>query len=191
MENPQTEPRPAGSMSLRIVFFIGGLIVLGIGVLITLGAALGGAIATGIAAYVLSRRKRRLTRRGAWFASVGGTVGVLAVLTGVGVLTSEGGQPATAAERAQRRAQAQQAMPDWLKTINPNAQRQSAQADSVVGQLLENKAVMVWAGLMVAVIASTLIGTIAGSFAWGGVMLMYKSFYGQWMPGTAVEGGLP
>lgn len=191
MENPQTESSPAGSMSIRIVFFIGGLTVLAIGVLITIGAALGGAVATGIAAHVLSRRKRRLTRRGAWFASVGGTVGVLAVLTGIGVLAGQGSQPTTAAERAQRRAQAQQAMPDWLRTINPNAQRQSAQADSVVGQLLENKAIMVWAGLMVAVIASTLIGTIAGSFAWGGVMMMYKSFYGQWMPSRAVAGDSP
>ena len=188
MENPQTESRPAGSMSIRILFFIGGLIVLGIGVLITLGAALGGAILTGIAAYVLARRKRRLTRRGAWFASVGGTVGVLAILMGIAVLLSQDSQPTTAAERAERRAQAQQAMPDWLKTINPNAQQQSAQADSMAARLLENKAVVIWAGLMGAVIASALIGTIAGSFAWGGVMLMYRSFYGDWMPSTAVAG---
>ena len=175
-------------MSIRILFFIGGLIVLGIGVLITLGAALGGAILTGIAAYVLARSNRRLTRRGAWFASVGGTVGVLAILMGLAVLLSQDSQPTTAAERAERRAQAQQAMPDWLKTINPNAQQQSAQADSMAAQLLENKAVVIWAGLMGAVLASALIGTIAGSFAWGGVMLMYRSFYGDWMPSTAVAG---
>lgn len=182
METPQSDAAPRGSIAIRILFFLGGLIVLGVGVLITLGAAFGGAIATGIAAWVLTRRQRRLTRRGAWFASVGGTVGVLAILTGAAVLWSDARQPTTAAERAERRAQAQQAMPDWLKTINPNAQRQSAQADSVAARLLENRAVVIWAGLMGAVIASALIGTIAGSFAWGGVMLMYRSFYGEWMP---------
>src|SRR6185436_17128216 len=94
-------------------------------------------------------------------------------------------KPPTAAERAEQRARATQAMPDWLKAMNPNAQRQSQAADSMAAALLENKAVRVWAGLMGTVIAAALMGTIAGSFAWGGVMLMSRSFSGQWMPSAA------
>jgi hypothetical protein len=79
-------------------------------------------------------------------------------------------------------------MPDWLRAMNPNAQRQTAAADSMAAQLLDNRAVMVWAGLMGAVIASAVIGTIAGSFAWGGAMLLYRGFRGEWLPQDA--GGL-
>jgi uncharacterized membrane-anchored protein YjiN (DUF445 family) len=53
--------------------------------------------------------------------------------------------------------------------------------------LLENKAVMVWAGLMGTVIAAAIIGTIAGSFAWGGVMLLHRSFSGDWLPTSSAD----
>ena len=186
MEAPQIAPRPATSIVARVFFFLAGLITLGIGVMITLGAALIGGIATGITAWVLSRKQRRLTRRGAWLASVVGTVGVLTLFMAYAVIVSESNaKPLTAEQRAEQRARATEAMPEWLRALNPNAQKQTAAADSMAAQLLENKAVVVWAGLMGAVIASALIGTIAGSFAWGGVMLMYRSFQGDWMPSSA------
>ena len=173
-------------MVVRVLFFLGGIITLGVGVLITLGAALVGGIVSGVVGYRLSRKQRRLTRRGAWFANVCGTVAALALFMGYAVLTTQSTTKApTAAERAEQRAKATQAMPAWLRSMNPNAEKQSAAADSVAAQLLDNKAVVIWAGLMGAVIASALMGTIAGSFAWGGIMLLYRSFKGDWMPSTA------
>ena len=168
-------------MASRAFSFLAGLAALAIGTLITLGAALAGAISIGIAAFVLKRKNRRLTRRGAWLASVGGTIGVLALFFGIAVLFNSQ-PPQTAAERAEQRAQAREAMPDWLRAINPNVQKQGQAADSMAAALLENKAVMVWAGLMGTVIAAALMGTIAGSFAWGGVMLLNRSFSGNWLP---------
>jgi hypothetical protein len=181
MTVPPIQPAASGSVASRILFFAAGLVALGIGIVITLGAALAGAISIGIAAFVIARKGRRLTRRGAWLASVGGTVGVLAVLTGFVILTGED-KPMTAAERAEQRAKATEVMPEWLRAVNPNAQNQTAVADSMASRLLENKAVVVWASIMGAVIASTMIGTIAGSFAWGGVMLLYRGAKGAWMP---------
>jgi len=181
MENPTVEPRPETSIPVRVLLFLAGLVVLGIGTLISLGAALGGAIVVGIVAWVLKRRNQSITRRGAWMASVGGTIAVMAVFTGIAVLTTNGGQPPSAAERAAQRERATEAMPSWLKAINPNAQKQSEAADSMAAKLLDNKAVMIWAGLMGAVIASAMIGAIAGSFGWGGIMLLYRAFYGGWM----------
>jgi hypothetical protein len=169
----------------RILFVSGGLIALGVGTIITLGAALAGAAAVGVAAYRMKRKGRRLTRRGAWLASVAGTIAVLAVLIGVSVLRNESStRPMSAAERAEQRAKATEAMPEWLRAMSPNAQRQTAAADSMAAQLLDNRAVVVWAGLMGAVIASALIGTIAGSFAWGGVMMLYRGYRGDWLPAT-------
>ena len=181
-----SSPPPRISAAARLFLFIGGLVALAIGTLITLGAALAGAISIGVTALVLKRKKRRLTRRGAWFASVGGTIAVLALFFGIAVLTSDQKAP-TAAERAEQRARATQAMPDWLKAVNPNVQRQSQTADSMAAALMDNKAVMVWAGLMGTVIAASLMGTIAGSFAWGGVMLLNRSFTGEWMPATPAD----
>ena len=183
MDDSQPQP-PSLSTASRAFSFLAGVAALGVGTLITLGAALAGAISIGIAALILKRKKRRLTRRGAWLASVGGTIGVLALLFGLAVLMSDP-PPQSAAERAEQRARATQGMPDWLKAINPNAQRQSAAADSMAAALLENKAVMVWAGLMGTVIAAAIMGTIAGSFAWGGVMLLHRSFTGDWLPSAS------
>src|SRR6476646_651779 len=71
---------PPSSVLARVLFFVAGVIALAIGTLITLGAALGGAIVIAIAAWRLRRKNQRITRRGAWFASVAGTIGILAVL---------------------------------------------------------------------------------------------------------------
>jgi hypothetical protein len=179
-------PLPTISPLSRVLFFAGGLVALGVGTIITLGAALAGAAAVGIVAYRMNRKGRRITRRGAWLASVAGTIAVLVVLIGISVLTNDTSmKPMSAAERAEQRAKATEAMPEWLRAMNPNAQRQTAAADSMAAQLLENRAVLVWAGLMGAVIASALIGTIAGSFAWGGVMLLYRGYRGDWLPAAS------
>jgi hypothetical protein len=183
-----SHPSPGGaSPAARAISFLAGVVALAVGTVITLGAALAGAFSIGIAALVLRRKKRRLTRRGAWFASVAGTIGVLAVFFGIAVLASSDAPVPSAAERAEQRARTTQAMPDWLKAVSPNAQRQTEAADSVAAALLDNKAVMIWAGLMVTVIAAVLIGTIAGSFAWGGVLLLHRSFSGDWMPATTAK----
>ena len=183
----ETLPRPASSILARILFFLAGIITFGIGALITLGAAIVGGILAGIVAYRLRRNQQRLTRRGAWFATVVGTVAALSLFMGYAILNSDSSaKPMTAAERAQQRSNAMQALPPWMRQMNPNAEKQSAAADSMAAQILENKAVMIWAGLMGAVIASALIGTIAGSFAWGGIMLLYRSFSGDWLPSSSV-----
>lgn len=188
MAAPPVQPAPPASIVSRVLFVAAGLIALGIGTVITLGAALAGALSIWVAGYLFSRRGRRLTRRSAWLASVGGTVAVLAILIGIAVISDNSTtRPMSAAERAEQRARATQAMPDWLRAVNPNAERQTAAADSMATRLLENKAVVIWAGLMGAVIASAMIGTIAGSFAWGGVMLLYRGARGDWLPSVTGE----
>src|SRR4051812_44375038 len=117
MEDPQTESRASISPATRVFFFLAGLIALGLGTLITLGAALAGAITIGVTALVLRRKKRRITRRAAWLASVSGTIVVLALFFGISILLAPAAKPPNAAERAEQRARATQAMPDWLKAI--------------------------------------------------------------------------
>lgn len=185
MTSPEASTPPA-SLGNRILFFALGLIALGIGTIITLGAALAGAVAIGIAGYVLSRRGKRLGRRGAWFASVAGTIAVLIVLIGIAMAADKSTtRPMTAAERAEQRARAEQAMPKWMRDLNPNVGQRTAAADSMAERLMQNRTVVVWAGMMAAVVSSTLIGVIAGSFAWGGIMLLYRGFRGRWLGADA------
>lgn len=182
MTNSPPPPLPTDPIGIRLLFGAMGFIALGIGTIITLGAALAGVLSIIVAGAVGERRRKHLTRRGAWFASVGGTMAVLIVVLSLALLAD---QPATtqmtAAERAAARARAQESMPDWVRAMNPNAERRTAVADSMATRLLDNKAVMVWAGLMGAVIGSAMIGTIAGSFAWGGFMLLYRGARGHWL----------
>ncbi|HET9426505.1 MAG TPA: hypothetical protein VFO55_14130 [Gemmatimonadaceae bacterium] len=170
------------SFGSRLLFGALGLIALGIGTLITLGAALVGVIAILVARYLLARRGKGLSRRGAWLASVGATVLVLVVPMGLMVLLDDSlSRRMTASERAEQRARAEEVMPEWMRKMNPNAGQRTAAADSVAEKLLQNTTVVIWAGLMGTVIASTMIGTIAGSFAWGGVMLLYRGWQGRWL----------
>lgn len=174
---------PIDSIGTRLLFGAMGFIALGIGTVITLGAALAGLLSIIIAGAVRERRQQRLTRRGAWFAGVGGTVAVLIVVLSIALLADQPtSKQMTTAERAQARARAQESMPDWLRAMNPNADQRTAAADSMAARLLDNRAVMIWAGLMGAVIGSAMIGTIAGSFAWGGFMLLYRGLRGRWLP---------
>ena len=190
MATPLQPSTPTSAIS-RVLFFAAGIVALGLGIVITLGVAIVGALAIAVVAFFKRRRGRRLTRRGAWLASAVGTAGVLAVIIGIAVVTDDSAtKPMTAAERAEQRAKASEGMPDWLRNMNPSAQRQSASVDSMASKLLENKAVVIWSGLMGAVIASAILGTIAGSFAWGGVMLLYRGIQGDWMPGASEPDGL-
>src|SRR5688572_1588823 len=191
MTAPIAPSTPTSAVS-RVLFFAAGIVALGLGIIITLGVAVVGALAIAVVAFFKRRRGRRLTRRGAWFASAVGTASVLAVVIGIAVLTDDTAtKPMTSTERAEQRTKATEGMPEWLKNMNPNAQRQSAAVDSMASQLLENRAVVIWSGLMGAVIASAILGTIAGSFAWGGVMLLYRGIQGEWMPSaTAAPDGL-
>lgn len=172
------------STAVRVSLFLAGVIAIAIGAVITIGAGLAGAMAIGVAALVLKRKGHRVTRRGAWLASVAATIGVLAIAFGILVLGSGDSATPTAAERAEQRARQKEMTPEWVKVISPNAQRQTEAADSIATALLDNKAVRLWAGLMGTAIAAGLMGTISGSFVWGGVMLMNRSFSGDWLPST-------
>lgn len=173
-------------MASRVLFGALGLIALGVATIITLGAAIAGVISIAIAGAVLARKQRRLTRRGAWLAGVAGTMAVLLILIGTTLLATGGAtQPTSAAERAEARARARQAVPAWMRELNPNAQQQTAVADSMTDRLLNNKPAMIWIGMMGAVLMSTLVGVIAGSFAWGGFMLLYRGARGEWLPASA------
>lgn len=173
-------------MGQRIIFGILGIIALAVGTLITLGAAIAGVIGIAIVGALAARKQRQLTRRRAWIASVAGTIVVLLAVFGISMIISEPTKPMTPEQRAESRARAEEAMPAWMRQMNPNGAQRAAAADSMADKLLNNKPVMVWLGMMGAVIGSTILGVIAGTFAWGGFMLLYRGVRGRWLAGASV-----
>jgi predicted PurR-regulated permease PerM len=175
----------AGSLGSRLLFLALGLVALGIATIITLGVAIAGVVSIGIAwfvQFVQSRRGKRLTRGGAWLASAAGTVAVLlAVFALVLLFDDTATRPLTAEQRAESRARSEEAMPEWLRNMSQGGARRTAATDSVTDKLAQNKYVVAWMGMMGAVVASSMIGAIAGSFAWGGVMLLYRGYRGHWL----------
>src|SRR5207249_11532383 len=92
----------------RILIALGGLVLLAIGAVITLGVELIGVAAIVGAWFFMRRRPRPLTRMAAWFVSVGATTVPLLILFAVSLasgpkLTPEQRQRNIAAARARSR----------------------------------------------------------------------------------------
>jgi hypothetical protein len=176
---------PQSSMTSRILIGIGGLVLLVLGTILTLGASLVGAAAVGVAWFVMRWRKRRLTRFGAWAVSVAVTAVPLLVVFIISVISV---QPTTPEERQARRAEAarsRESMPEWLKNLSPAQQQARPKADSIADKLLENRGFMVWAGTMAALIGSSMIALFTGTVGWGAAMLLFRAIRGEWM-GSAI-----
>ena len=146
MSDPIAPAAPQSAAS-RLAFLVLGLMTLGVGLIITIGAAIAGLLAIALAGYASSRRGRNLTRRKAWLVSVGATVGLLFIVLSTAILTDDSNtRPQTAEERAEARSKVEQEMPEWMRAMRPNAGQQAAAADSMADRLLQNRAIVILGG---------------------------------------------
>jgi hypothetical protein len=178
---------PSHSSAVKRVFIaLGGLILLAVGAVITLGSELVGVAAIIGAWFLMRRRKRRLTRTRAWFVSVIATAIPLVVLFAVSVMSVPTVTPEQRkTNMAEARARTRDSMPELLKKLMPPQQRTQAVADSITEKLLENKGFRVWMGAMGALIASGMAGLFAGTIAWAATMLLFRAFTDEWMGAVA------
>jgi hypothetical protein len=175
---------PESDRAKRVFIAIGGLLLLAVGAVITLGSELVGVAAIAIAWFVVRRRKGRLTRTKAWFISVGATAIPFLVLFAVGLmsapkLTPEERRLSLAEARARR-----DSLPAWMK--GPAQQQQtSAVVDSLTQKLVENRGFMVWIAAMGALIVSGMGALFAGTIGWGATMLLFRAVTDEWMGSVA------
>jgi hypothetical protein len=178
-----TPPSSFGTpLPKRILIFSAGLLLLAIGGLITLGTELIAIAAIGIVWFVMRRRGRRLSRGGAWFASVLGTALPMLVVMGWGMARTPLSPP-TAEERKQRieqQARIRDSMPEFLRKITANQQSAGPAVDSVADRLLQNKSVMLWAGVMMTIDGSAMVGAFVGTIGWAATMLLYRAVRDEW-----------
>ncbi len=175
----------------RVLIAVGGLLLLAVGALITVGLELIGVAAIVATWFLMRRRKRTLTRLTAWFVSVGSTAVPVLVFFAVTMMatptpTPEQQKQALAAAQARRR----DSMPEFLKKVMTRQQQQqqqqtSAAADSITQRLLQNRGFMVWLEAVGAMMASGMAAVFAGTIAWAATMLLFRAITDDWMGAVA------
>jgi hypothetical protein len=182
---PQSAPPLGSSTGKRILLGGGGVAVLGLGLVVTVGLELVGIATIAAAWWYLRRKGTPLTRTRAWVVSAFGCAVPMMVVFVFGLMSSPTLTPEQQRQALIRsRERTRDSMPEALKKFMPPQPQGSAQTDSVALKLLNNRGFMVWFGAMASVIGSGLVGMFAGTFGWGATMLIYRAVADQWM-GTA------
>ena len=176
-------PPPAAGAAARVAAALAGLLVLALVAVPTLGMALAGPVGMAVAAAVVRRRRRPLTRGASWLAAAGAATLAIAAAFAYGASRMS---PQTRAEiwHAADSAAAvsrQQPAPAWLDKMAPGASRsQSARIGAEVGG---SRAMLVWGMVMGGVMTSALFGAFAGTLGWCGGVLLAFALRGRWLPG--------
>ena len=182
----ERQSQPGSNTGKRILIGIGGVVLLALGAVITLGAELVGCAAIVVAWFVMRRRKRRLTRVKAWLVSVVATAIPLIVIFAASVIAA----PKVPEDQQRKniaaaRARTRDSMPEWLKKLTPAQQQTSPAADSIAQKLLENKGFMVWIVAMGALLGSAMVALFAGTIGWGATMILFRAVTDEWMGAMA------
>jgi hypothetical protein len=176
-------PRHAPSAALRLLGGVGGVLVLLLGALFTLGTALVAPLGM-LAARILARRKGRpTTRTASW---IGACVASSAVIL-VGALTlylSTSPETIQGLEAAQDSAQANARAhpPAWVESM-----RRVAPPNPAAERVIHSHAVTQTMRIIGGVIAVEILGIIAGSAGWLGTALILYALQRPRPDGTALR----
>lgn len=174
-----TTPPRAGGVA-RVLAFIGAAIVLVVGTLFSLGAALAAPVAMIVAAWLWRRRGKRLPTIGHWVASMCGVVVAVIVYAGlVSALVPSGTwkQIQHAADSAQA-ASPPTPPPAWLDRIAPGMAQQQGASRALVSDRAMSMAMAFGLGM-----SAIMFGLFFGTIGWVAGMLLGLSVNGRW-PGA-------
>ena len=175
------------SRGARALALVGGLVVLVVASVATLGTALLALVGMAVAWGIARRRGRPLTRGAAWWgASLGVALGFAAFMA----VTFVNRSPGTRA-RLQHgtdslvAASPPVAPPAWLERIDPRGKKAVQASDSTAQRSVWSPALLawLWMGAMFLTFMSALVGAVAGSLGWCVGMLLAFAATGTWLPG--------
>lgn len=179
MTIPQLTERPRAPMAARVIAAIAGIAwLVAIGITL-LGVPVVAAIGLGVAALLLRRRGRVLTRGYAWLLASGvAAITIGAVFAGA-LLSLPAAQRAQifSASNAQARKDVSPA-PEWLERIAPQGSSGNPAAD----RLAQSKPFQVYFSLVGGGLALLLMGAVAGSLTWVAATLFSYAIAGRWLP---------
>lgn len=167
----------------RVAAALGGVLVLALGVVMSLGTALVALAGMGVAALVARWRKRPFTRVTGWIGAA--TAAAFALAAAGGYVASV--MPAGTFDRVQHVSDsvtaARRADPSsWEQRVAPTPRG----ADSLASRLTTTRAFRVWSVVMGGLIAFSLGGALVGTMGWGAGMLLAYAASGRW-----IESGPP
>ncbi len=160
---------------LRVLAGIGGVTILALGALVSLGAALVGALGVWFASLIAKRRRLPLSRLMSWVGAIAATA--IALLIAGGVVFAKLPEGAIDEFRATiDSVQAAQASPSGATREQADSARQQnpgAQTGMVIG------------GLIGGYIVLMMLSALYGSIGWVGALLLVFAFRGAWLGGPA------
>ena len=172
-------PRSAGAVA-RVFAFVGAVIVLLVGTVFSVGAALAAPVGMAVAAWLWRRRGKRLPAIGHWAAAMCGVVVAVVFYAGLVsafVPSATWKQIQHAADSAQT-ASARTPPPAWLDRIAPGMAQQEAARQANVSDRTKSMAMAFGLG-----ITAVMFGLFFGSIGWVAGMLLGLSVNGRW-PGA-------
>lgn len=175
-------PAPPAAPVLRILAGLGGVTILVLGAMISLGGALVGALGVWFASLVAKRRRRPLSRLMAWVGAIATTAVALLIAGGVAFAKLPEGT-IDEFKATIDSVQAAQAPPSGMTR---------EQIDSARTILQENPAArsgMVIGGLIGGYIVLMMLSAFYGSIGWVGALLLVFAFRGAWLGRPATRAG--
>lgn len=185
-------PPPRAGKGVRALALAGGLAALALVTVGTLGFALLALLGMAVAWAVARGRGRPLTRGASWWgASLGVALGFAATMAFALAKTP----PGTMTQIQQRNDSLRAASPPpeppaWLRRIDPMAGKMAQDRDSTAERLARSPILLVWAGAMSTVLASSILGALVGSLGWGAALLFLFGATGRWLPRREVRAAI-
>jgi hypothetical protein len=168
----------------RFAAALAGAVTLVVCIPLTLGTILAAPLGVLVARWLARRGQRPLSRGAAWLGAVlGSFLGVALLFTVLLAMAPPGTlTEVRAAMDSSLAKQEPTELPAWLERINPQARQQSAATE----QMMSSKGFVTFFGVVGAVFACSMLGTLAGSLGWVASMLISYAIRGRWLPGAIV-----
>jgi hypothetical protein len=176
--------RNTGRTISRFAALIGGVGILTVGAIVTLGMMLFAPLGFWAVYRWQRSRHRPFDAWGGWVGSVSGVIGVLLVVAGVAssrVSSNTWAQMRKTADSASAESE-QKPLPGWVTSIQPSANRYRFRQPPVI-----NHAMMMWGFAMFI----GMFGGFLGTIGWCGASLLVFYRTGRWFKERPLESMVP
>ena len=176
---------PTASTVARVAAFLGGLCILVVGMIFSLGAALLAPLGMVVATKVQHARGHALSVLGHWLAAVGSVMVILSLLGAIGASVI----PKASFDKYRRESDsvsAKQPPPAWIERMAPGTSKRLAEQRAKKPSANVQTVGMAFGAAFVVIF----FGLVFGSIGWVGGALIGMGVQGRW-PGSGASGAPP
>lgn len=174
MDLTMNDAAPRAGVVARTAAGLAGVAALLVAALFTLGTAFAAPIGVALAAWMMRRRGRALSRGRSWMAAAAASTAAVALGFGLLFASLPSGTLTNAMAEAQKVEQPPP--PAWLERIAPGSTR----PDPATERIVKSAPFTIYFGVMGGVLAVVMMGSLAGSAGWGATLLLGYAGTGRW-----------